>query len=83
MKEIRLSPTAARTLAKLPAAARGRIMAKLARYAAEPEKVAGSVKALKGSDFLRLRVDDYRVIFREGADRIEVSKVGHRRDVYE
>jgi mRNA interferase RelE/StbE len=37
---------------------------------------------MKGEDGARLRSGDYRVIFRETDDTIEVVAVGHRRDIY-
>jgi mRNA interferase RelE/StbE len=83
MKEVRYLRPAAKSLAKLPADVRARIMAKIAAYAVDPSKVAGSVKALQGIDALRLRIDDYRAIFRVVGDRIEVAKVGHRREIYD
>jgi mRNA interferase RelE/StbE len=43
---------------------------------------AGDVKRLVGRDGTRLRVGDFRVIFVETADVIEVRAVGDRRDVY-
>jgi mRNA interferase RelE/StbE len=79
VKAITYSPAAVRALRKLPAGVRRRIVAKLRAYAASG---AGDVKALAGSDLVRLRVGDYRVIFIESATEITVGRIGHRRDVY-
>tara|TARA_R110002020_G_scaffold15140_63_gene53506 strand:+ start:2582 stop:2821 length:240 start_codon:yes stop_codon:yes gene_type:complete len=57
-----------------------RIRAKIARYA---ETGAGDVKPLVGSDYLRLRIGDYRAILAESEAEILVIRIGHRGDVYE
>lgn len=56
-------------------------MGKLARYA---ETGAGDVKVLVGrSGARRLRIGDYRAVFAETDGEIVVTRVGHRRDVYD
>ena len=60
-----------------------RIRAKIDQYAGEPASVATNVAALKGEDALRLRVGDWRVIFRvEGAAMtvIEIAPRGSATD---
>ncbi|HEX8666345.1 MAG TPA: type II toxin-antitoxin system RelE/ParE family toxin [Beijerinckiaceae bacterium] len=42
----------------------------------------GDVKRMTGSDALRLRDGDYRVIFRDTAEGLLVLAAGHRRDIY-
>lgn len=42
----------------------------------------GDVKAMKGSDLLRLRDGEYRVVFREAPDGLVILAAGHRSDVY-
>lgn len=56
-----------------------RLREKLAVYA---ETGAGDVVAMQGQGGARLRVGDYRIVFVEGDEAIEVRAVGHRRDVY-
>lgn len=51
----------------------------LRRYAATGQ---GDVTKLKGGEGARLRWGDYRVIFVETADSIEIHAIGHRRDIY-
>ncbi|WP_043747924.1 type II toxin-antitoxin system RelE family toxin [Methylobacterium nodulans] len=80
MKAITYTPAARKSLAKLPEAVRDQLRAKLRRYA---ETGAGDVKALSGRSGRRLRSGDYRVIFEETDDAIEVVALGHRRDIYE
>ena len=78
-----LKPAAARDLRKLPEDARRRVAARI--DALETDPTPAGVEALKGeSDFYRLRVGDYRILYR--IDRkvrlILVARVGHRREVY-
>lgn len=60
-----------------------RIHAKIERFAAVPRSLVRQVKRLKGSPYSRLRVGDYRVIFRLDRGTMLIARVGHRRDVYE
>lgn len=80
MKRVRFTASAARALGKLSPDTRRQIGAKLRRYA---ETGAGDVRALVGRPALRLRSGDYRIIFLEMAEEIEVLAVGDRRDIYE
>jgi mRNA interferase RelE/StbE len=83
MKPVVYLKSAAKELMKLNAAERERVGAKIKQYAAEPETLANQIKTLKGVAALRLRVGDYRMIFRNEPDRIVILKLGHRRDVYD
>jgi mRNA interferase RelE/StbE len=81
--EVTLSPPARRELTGLPREVQRRIVDKLEALADDPRPVG--VKALvNGGGRLRLRVGDYRVIYRvEDAHLVVlVITVGHRRDVY-
>lgn len=83
MKPVVYLKSAAKELLKLEATERERVGAKIKQYAADPKTLANQVKALKGVAALRLRVGDYRVIFRNEQNRIVILRVGHRRDVYD
>jgi len=83
LKAILYLRSASKELLSLGAAERSRIVAKLKQYVADPSGLTNQVKALKGVAALRLRVGDYRMIFRSEPDRIVVLEIGHRRDVYE
>lgn len=83
MRQITFTSTASRQLAKLDRTQAKRIMGKLDRYAADPASLANQVKALSGSEALRLRVGDYRVIFTDSGLVLLILKVGHRREVYD
>lgn len=79
MKIVSYTRTAIKALKFLPAKDRDAMMEKMDAYAdGRPQDVV----ALKGSDFLRLRHRDWRVIFEEGAETITVLDVAHRREVY-
>jgi mRNA interferase RelE/StbE len=68
-----------RAFKKLSADLQARIMDKLTRYA---ETDAGDVKAMQGQGDARLRVGDFRILFIETETTINVTDVGHRRDIY-
>ena len=75
--------TALKELSKLPEDIQQRIAAKIEELKTNP--YLPGVKALKNGDGrLRLRVGDYRVIYRIEDDKlvIIIIKVGHRRNVY-
>jgi mRNA-degrading endonuclease RelE of RelBE toxin-antitoxin system len=57
------------------------ILKTLARYA---NKGRGNVKQLQGVEppLLRLRAQDYRVLFREKGDYLEITRVVDRKEAY-
>jgi len=86
MFEVVLSPSAADFFA----AADRPLASKLARCFQQLETAprrGNNVKRLKGewSEYLRYRVGDWRVIYRvdDGANRVNVVVIAHRREVYE
>jgi mRNA interferase RelE/StbE len=79
VKAITWARDARRELRKLPPDVRTDIEAKIERFA---RTGAGNVKRLQGRAGARLRVGDWRVIFFETAEAVEVLAVGHRRDIY-
>lgn len=76
------TPAARRTLRKLPASVQKIIHLAVEGLGAEP-RPSGSRK-LTGSEFWRLRVGDYRVVYaiEDGRLVVLVVKVAHRREVY-
>ncbi len=78
-KTLVLTPEATRGLDRLSDDMAERIVEALYRYALTG---AGDVKSLKGSDLARLRVGDYRVLFRESGDRLILAAIAHRREAY-
>jgi mRNA interferase RelE/StbE len=83
MKAISYTRTALKQLRSIDAQAAKLIRAKIEQYAGDPKNLANQVKALKGTEALRLRVGDYRVIFTEDGLVLLILRVGHRRDIYE
>ncbi len=70
LKELeRLHPTASR-----------RIVSKIDQISENLSK--GDIKKLKGYDYYRLRVGDYRIIFMFEGATIKIIKIGHRQQVY-
>jgi len=80
--EVLILPSAAREIESLPLAARRRVIGKITALATDP-RPAGAIH-LRGTDHLRLRVGDYRIIYRIEDARLVVLvvRIGHRRDVY-
>jgi mRNA interferase RelE/StbE len=81
--QILILPSAGRELAALPRQAQRRIQAKIDSLAEDPHPAGAA--ALQGRrGYLRLRVGDYRVIYRVAKEALEVLviRVGHRRDTY-
>jgi mRNA interferase RelE/StbE len=60
-----------------------RIMAKVEAYAANPAALTNMVTEMVGKDNMRLRVGDFRVLFRETATEVVVLDVGPRGSVYD
>ncbi|MCW1840791.1 type II toxin-antitoxin system RelE family toxin [Prosthecomicrobium hirschii] len=75
MKTIILTPSAARDLDALPAAARDQITDALNRYAVSG---LGDVKRLSGRNEYRLRIGRYRVLFEEDQITILAIYIGKR-----
>lgn len=82
MKAIAYSKEALRSLRRMPANTARLIVSKIELYAADPAALANNVKALKGSDAIRLRVGEWRVIMIDGTV-VEVVRIATRGQVYE
>jgi mRNA interferase RelE/StbE len=80
--QIRFTPLALRQFTKLDAGWRLKIEQKLRAYVRDPASVSGSVKRLVGDGRLRMRIGDYRVVFKDDGTVLMVEKVGHRSEVY-
>jgi len=79
---VHLKRSAEKELADLPQEMQKRIIKRLLTLKAIPRPQGA--KKLGGGDRYRIRVGDYRVLYTiDGAlQKIEVSAVGHRREVY-
>jgi len=79
--EIRFSKTAARAL--LRSDKRNLIREKIDELAREPLALAANLKRLKGRPEYRLRVQDWRVIFRIEGDTLWIDDIAPRSRAYE
>jgi len=68
-------------LEKLEPSISRRIIDKIQKMSENPGSC--DVKKLKASDYYRLRVGDYRVLFIFEVDTIKILKVGHRKNIYD
>ena len=84
MKHFEYSKKAQKTMRVLPRTVYVRIRNKVREYAKSPELYGNWVKSVAGhSETYRLRVGRYRVVFTETNDLIFITKIGHRKDVYD
>ncbi len=86
-RAISYSREALKTLQRIDRKTAARIVAKIEQLAADPDSLANNVKALKGGEsaegpLMRLRVGDWRVIYRDGLV-IAVIRVAPRGSAYE
>ena len=79
---VELTPAARRDIAKLPRDLLRRIDAHILALANDP--YPAGAKKLHGSEFFRVRVGDYRILYAVEHHRlvILIVRVGHRRDIY-
>ena len=78
--EVVFSRTALKALRKSGKAAL--IMAKIDELASDPIAMAANVKKLTGRPEGRLRVQDWRIIFRIEGDTLLVDDIGPRGSIY-
>lgn len=76
------SKQAAKKLGRMPASEADRIRQKIVPYAEDSASLANNVKKLEGVEYYRLRVGDWRVIFREDGFIVDVIKVAARGEAY-
>lgn len=83
MKEIAYSKQGLKALRKMPRPTAMRLREKIELYATDPAALANNVTALEGQPGLRLRVGDWRVLFSEGEDAIDVVAIAPRGAAYD
>lgn len=81
--KIKYSKAAARALMHMPTNSAKRIRAKIQQYAADPASLANNVKRLRGGNEMRLRVGDWRVIFRENGVVLAIIRIAPRGEAYD
>lgn len=79
MPTVTYTKTAIKALRKIPAKDRDAIMDKVKAYA---ETGVGDVKALQGSDMVRLRHGNWRAVFTQDGTVLVVLNVAKRGEVY-
>ncbi|MGC3873210.1 type II toxin-antitoxin system RelE family toxin [Halomonas sp. GXIMD04776] len=82
MKTITYRKSALKALQRMPRQEARRIRSKIVAYAENPVAQRNNVKALMGSDYIRLRVGDWRVIMDDQGDVLDVVKIGARGAIY-
>jgi mRNA interferase RelE/StbE len=82
VKAVSYTRTAVRALRKHRNMA-PRIVAKIEAYAANPGSLGNMVTEMVGKDSMRLRVGDFRVLFRETATEVIVLDIGPRGSIYD
>lgn len=81
--EIVLSPAASRQIRKLDPGVRARLVSRIETLAADP-RPHGWIALRGAQNLLRIRVGDWRIVYRVEEERLIVLivRVGHRREVY-
>jgi mRNA interferase RelE/StbE len=82
MKRVIFHVAAVRKLARIPRNEADRIRRKIYQYAAEPAALKGNVRKLQGRAGFRLRVGDWRVIFDENGDVLDILEIDSRGSIY-
>jgi mRNA interferase RelE/StbE len=79
---IEFRPSARKALRELPGSDRSRILKAIETLAEKP--YGPGHKKLRGTDFWRIRVGDYRVVYTviESMLVVLVIRIGHRREMY-
>lgn len=86
MYAIEFLPSAKKELSQLDHVIQKQLKEKIILLATDPDRLKNNIKALKGeySGKFRLRVRDYRVIFRITEEKILITiiRIGHRKEIY-
>ncbi|MDP3265233.1 MAG: type II toxin-antitoxin system RelE/ParE family toxin [Sulfuricurvum sp.] len=86
MYVIEFLPSAKKELSGLDFVIQKQLKEKIILLATDPVQLKNNIKALKGeySGKFRLRVRDYRIIFRIEEEKvlIMIIRIGHRKEVY-
>jgi mRNA interferase RelE/StbE len=80
---IEIERTAAKALARLPMNVGDLIEAKIEQLAADPDSLRNNVTRLVGTRESRLRVGDWRVIFRVDGDVLRILRIAARGNAYD
>jgi mRNA interferase RelE/StbE len=84
MGRVLFSRDAIRALQRMPINSAELIRSKIAQLSAAPDSLGNNVKALKGHrKHYRLRVGDWRIVFRQDGDVLHVLEIGPRGSIYD
>ncbi|GLU30130.1 type II toxin-antitoxin system RelE/ParE family toxin [Brucella sp. NBRC 12950] len=85
MKQITYTREAIQALSKMPANTSRLIRSKLNQYAEDPASLGNNVIVMAGTMkvFRRMRIGDWRIIFKETGEVIAVEKIASRGGVYD
>ena len=83
MVKIEIERQALKTLLRLPANLGDLIEAKIEQLAGDPDSLKNNVTRLVGTKESRLRVGDWRVIFRIDATTLHIIRIAPRGGAYE
>ena len=83
MLKIEIERQALKTLLRLPANLGDLIEAKIEQLAGDPDSLKNNVTRLVGTKESRLRVGDWRVIFRIDHDTLRIIRIAPRGGAYE
>ncbi len=76
-------PKVARQLSGMPRVDAGRLLGRLERIAADPDRVHAGVVALIGEPgVFRIRQGDWRAVYSVEEGNVILDRVAHRREVY-
>jgi len=81
-RTITFTKQAVEALRKMPANTARTVKAKIDQLAADPESLSNNTTELKGSDYSRLRVGDWRVIYTIDLVVLAIIEIGRRGDIY-
>ena len=82
-RQITFTKQASKALLKMPANTARLINRKIGQLAADPESLANNVTELKGSNYSRLRVGDWRVIYSMDLVILAIIEIGPRGGIYD
>ena len=83
MKPIEYHRDALRALQRMDRTTASKVVAKIEQLASEPAALANNIRALKGGEgLMRLRVGDWRVIYRDGVV-LRIVRIAPRGSAYD
>lgn len=82
MLEIKFKKQAVKELKRIQPKTRRRILDAIEKLAADPARKDLDIKSLTGSNYLRIRVGEYRVVFSLDGVIVTIERIAPRGSVY-